>query len=105
MSDSTTPQDSAAMSPASTGNGWAGLFIAWIALAAWIGTGCKQRNVTPPKPNEVVTVCSGCGSEWYSYDGKPAEPITKCPNCPMSEEEFEALKEQVRKRRENPEKP
>lgn len=102
MTDETTPQDSAAMSPASTGYGLAGRFIAWIALAAGIGTGCTQRNVTPPTPKEVVAVCSGCGSEWYSYDGKPAEPITKCPNCPMSEEEFEALKEQMRKRTEKP---
>ena len=102
MGDSGNTQDDAAMSPASTGYVLAGRFIAWIALAAWIGTGCTQRNDTPPTPKEVVTVCSGCGSEWYSYDGKPAEPITKCPNCPMSEEEWQALKEQMRKRTENP---
>lgn len=87
-------------SVASGGYGWA--VIAWIALAAWIGTGCTQRNVTPPKPKKVVTVCSGCGTEWWSQSGKPSEPITKCPNCPMSEEEFEALKEQIRKRTKKP---
>jgi hypothetical protein len=90
------------MSPASTGYGWAGRFIAWIALAAWIGTGCAQRNDTPPKPQEVVTVCSGCGTEWWSQSGKKPEPITKCPNCPMSEEELAALLEQTRKQTEKP---
>jgi hypothetical protein len=102
MSDETTPQDSAAMSPASTGYGCAGRFILAIALASWIGTGCTQRNVTPPKQKKAVTVCSGCGTEWWSQSGKKPEPITKCPNCPMSEEEFEALKEQMRKRKEKP---
>lgn len=47
-------------------------------------------------------MCSGCGTEWWSQSGKKPEPITKCPNCPMSEEEFEALKEQMRKRTQKP---
>lgn len=62
----------------------------------------KSRNVTPQAPRGVVTVCSGCGTEWESFDDGPHEPITKCPNCPMSEEEWEALKEEMRKRTEKP---
>lgn len=76
---------------------WMRRFIAWIAVASWLGTGCTQRNVTPPTPQKVVTVCSGCGSKWYSYDGE-ARPIAKCPNCPMSAEEIERLIEAVRNR-------
>lgn len=52
----------------------------------------------PVKPSRAVTVCSGCGSEWKAmYDG-PMEPITQCPNCPMSDQEFESLKAEARKR-------
>lgn len=51
----------------------------------------------PPAPRKVITVCSGCGSEWESYGTGEHEPITKCPNCPMSMEEFELLKERVRR--------
>lgn len=68
---------------------------------------CRTASLKPPtradaeKPRNV-TVCSGCGTEWESFDNKPSKPITKCPNCPMSEEEWEALKEQMRKRTEKP---
>jgi hypothetical protein len=44
-------------------------------------------------------VCSACGTEWRSYVTGKAKPITKCPECPMTPEEFERLKEEVRKRR------
>jgi hypothetical protein len=58
----------------------------------------------PPAPQRVVTVCSGCGSEWVlvsslEEDETPMKPITTCPNCPLSTDEFERLKEQVRKRK------
>jgi hypothetical protein len=61
-----------------------------------------QWVAAPPKPKspkEWVNVCSGCGEKWYSMALNDPGPITKCPNCPMSEEEFESLKEQVRRRR------
>lgn len=62
-------------------------------------SGCmQQRNTKPEKFVPVITICSGCGSEWHSLVPGDVEPITKCPNCPMSMEEFEALKEQVRQR-------
>jgi hypothetical protein len=64
---------------------YAALFIACLALAGC----CDAVKPEPPKP--VITVCSGCGSEWESYGpGKP-EPITKCPNCPITPEELDAL--------------
>ena len=73
--------------------------LAFCFSLVLLASGCKQnRAIEPDTPPHTITVCSGCGSEWQSYGpGKPA-PITKCPNCPMTEEEFEALKEQVRKR-------
>jgi len=69
----------------------------WVCCAAMLAK-VQPRPKKPAQPPVVVTVCSGCGAEWESYDGQ-AEPITKCPNCPMSEEEWEALKESIRKRR------
>ena len=70
----------------------------WLSLAA-LASGCTPERVEKPEaPRSVVTVCSGCGSEWTSYGPGDREPITKCPTCPMTPEEFEALKDQVRKR-------
>lgn len=67
-----------------------------IAIFLLVLSGCEQRTIKPEVPRRTITICSGCGSEWES-DG-PSEPIDKCPNCPMTPEEFEALKEQVRQR-------
>jgi len=56
----------------------------------------------PPAPQRVVTVCSGCGSEWSlvsSLDQTPMKPITTCPNCPLSMDEFERLKKEMRERK------
>lgn len=70
-----------------------------IAVFLLMLSGCSQQHDTKPeKPVRVITICSGCGSEWHSLVPGDVEPITKCPNCPMSMEEFEALKEQVRQR-------
>lgn len=70
-----------------------------IVCAAMLAKAHARQKKKPALPPVVITVCNGCGTKWESYDGK-SEPITKCPNCPMSEEEFEALKETLRKRRE-----
>jgi len=69
-------------------------------FAAVLGAGCASKPTPEPvKTPKVVTVCSGCGSEWTSVFGTgDHKPITKCPNCPMTPEEFEELKDQVRKR-------
>lgn len=78
-----------------------GCLLVMLALFAFASF-CREEAMKPPPKSEAenhtVTVCSGCGSEWESFDDKPSDPITKCPNCPMSDEEFEALKEAARKR-------
>jgi hypothetical protein len=105
MNDDNTNRD-AEPSPASAGYGYAWQLVQNIAMAAALAAVlilvAKSLNAKPRTPQVFVTVCSGCGSEFESYGpGKP-EPITKCPNCPMSEDEWEALKEQMRKRNEKP---
>jgi len=61
------------------------LFVACFALS---GCGDPVR----PEPSEpTITVCSGCGSEWESMGPGEPEPITKCPNCPITAEELDAL--------------
>ena len=69
-----------------------GLALLGAALSWWL---CK-----PAAP--VANVCQGCGAAWYpvfpNRDYGPSEPITRCPECPMSEAEFEALKAAVRER-------
>jgi len=69
-------------------------------LVAVMAGGCSQPTPSQkpaPQPAAVVTICSGCGAEWRSYGDGPHEPITHCPECPMSLDEFEALKARVRK--------
>ena len=72
------------------------IFIAGLVAAAYL-LRLELRPTAPAKPACTVTVCSGCGSEFESYGDGPAQPITQCPNCPMSEEEFERLKGQLGK--------
>ena len=64
-------------------------------LVAVLAGGCSPPE--PPQPAAVVTVCSRCGAEWRSYGDGPRKPIAHCPECPMSLDEFEALKARVRK--------
>ena len=73
-------------------------YLAALLLATLAFAGCSVTSKPePPKP--IITVCSACGTEWRSYVTGKAKPITKCPECPMTPEEFERLKEEVRKRR------
>lgn len=67
----------------------------WLAAAALL-VYLSQPPKKPPLQPVVITICSGCGAEWHSY-GQRASPIKKCPNCPMSEAEFEALKERAKR--------
>ena len=73
-----------------------GLALAGSALEWWL------RKPAAP----VANVCQRCGSAWYPVfpdrDRGPREPITRCPECPMSEAEFEALKAAVRERGQQP---
>jgi hypothetical protein len=79
------------------------IFPAFVvfAIAVWFSAILLQHPrkppATPPAPQRIVTVCSGCGSEWESAG--PAKPITTCPNCPLSDDEWERLKKQVRERK------
>ena len=61
------------------------LFVASLALS-----GCGDP-VKPAPHKPIITVCSGCGSEFESYGPGEPEPITKCPNCPITPEELDAL--------------
>ena len=72
----------------------------WIAFCAFavITVAAAVALNRPQKPKEVwhIETCSGCGTEWRSRD--PMQQIKKCPQCRMSMEEFELLKESVRNR-------
>ena len=73
-------------------------YLAALLSATLAFAGCSVAS-KPEPPRPIITVCSGCGTEWRSYVTGKAKPITKCPECPMTPEEFERLKEEVRKRR------
>jgi hypothetical protein len=81
-------------------------FVLWSAacfvfLLFPVLVSVSRRNdpgPTPEKPPRIVAVCGGCGSEWEQIGPGEPGPITTCPNCPMSEEEFERLKDELRKR-------
>lgn len=74
--------------------------VASLALVALLAA--LWRPQATPTPADRFQVCSGCGTKWETINPErypwPDKPITQCPNCPMSDEEFEALKEQVRQR-------
>lgn len=46
-------------------------------------------------PAEYYSKCLGCGTEFVS-DEQSAD-VTVCPNCPMSEEEFNQLIEELKR--------
>lgn len=74
--------------------------LASAILGLLLFSGCSKTPA--PKPVDTppaIVVCSGCGSEFEEYGPGPSKPITQCPNCPMSEEEFERLKDELRKRK------
>jgi hypothetical protein len=79
------------------------LFIVLIvAIGTWTVASHLSRPALPENHPPVATVCRGCGTEWRAMAGDPSvrvtiEPITRCPECPMSDEEFEALKRKYQK--------
>jgi len=69
-----------------------------LLLAVALLGGCAAPPAAPPdRPKLIAVTCEGCGCVWESYDGH-RDRIKQCPNCPMSEEEFQRLKEEARKR-------
>ncbi len=79
--------------------GYLALLVLIGVSAAIVGCNSASNPKPPEQPKPIITVCSGCGSEFESYGPGEPKPITTCPNCPMTPEEFERLKEEVRKRR------
>jgi hypothetical protein len=80
-------------------------FAAVVALVAGLVAFAAGRwSATPSTPEQRkpdIRFCEGCGSRWETPNPEPnPQPITKCPNCPMTLEEFEELKDQVRRRSE-----
>lgn len=78
------------------------IFYIFVGLALFL-VGCVGLWFASKRQpsNREVQVCSGCGTEWVTLHKdrfwKPSNPITQCPNCPLTEEQFEKLKEQVRR--------
>ena len=71
--------------------------ISCLSALAWLGVHTLSDRRPNVPPARTVTACSGCGSEWESAG--PTKPITTCPNCPLSDEEWERLKKQIRERK------
>jgi uncharacterized protein YceK len=61
------------------------LFAVCLALS-----GCGDP-VKPEPHKPIIAVCSGCGSVFESYGPGESEPITECPNCPITREVLDAL--------------
>jgi len=78
------------------------LFYIFVGLAFFL-VGCIGLYFALKRQpsNREAQVCSGCGTEWVTLHKdqfwKPSNPIAQCPNCPLTEEQFEKLKEQVRR--------
>lgn len=67
--------------------------IAVLVLVLALIAGCAAHS---PPPD--IRTCEGCGTRWDTPNPEPnPKPIKQCPNCPMTPEEFERLKEQLQK--------
>lgn len=66
-----------------------------LLLTVALLAGCAAPP--PDRPKLIAVTCEGCGCVWESYDGH-RDRIKQCPNCPMSAEEFERLKQEAKKR-------
>jgi len=78
-----------------------GAFLAGLLVLISVLALRALPDKKPPAPQRVVTVCSGCGSEWVlvsSLDETPMTPISTCPNCPLSMDEFERIKKALREK-------
>ena len=58
--------------------------------------GCHQKNVTTKTQTQKVYVekCQKCNQAWES--DSVSEPILECPSCPMTLEELEEFRKQLK---------
>ena len=66
-----------------------------LLLTVALLAGCAAPP--PDRPRLIAVTCEGCGAVWQAYEGH-RERVKACPNCPMSDKEFERLKEEAGKR-------
>jgi len=74
-----------------------GLFCV-IAFCVLFWPTTEPYPKTPPAPQRIIRVCNGCGTKWR---GEDTGPITKCPRCPLSQEDLERLKQQMLNQKQN----
>ena len=67
------------------------ILLLTVALLA----GCATPPAVPPDAPKLIAIsCECCGCVWETY----LKRIQQCPNCPMSDKEYERLKEEAKKR-------
>lgn len=78
------------------GKTWALNFVLTVAALIVFALFHVNRYSVKEQPIPVFhEQCQQCGSRWESLF-KPTKPMTHCPNCPLSEEEFEEAKRLLR---------
>lgn len=75
----------------------AAAYVFFCLVVFWFLATRTMPNEQPKhhKAKTYITACSGCGFLWKSYE-PDITPITRCPNCQMSNEQFEELKRTVK---------
>lgn len=73
--------------------GFIGLLIV-VAFLVGAGLGSCSTRRTSENRLSFGSRCLGCGTEFVS--DKPMKDVSVCPNCPLSEGEFNELKEAAR---------
>lgn len=64
-------------------------------LALLLFAGCVAA---PAKPDKYYSKCTRCGAEFWHT--QPAKDVDNCPMCPMTEEEFEKMLEDIKRQQE-----
>lgn len=87
---------------------WRVVLLAVLVLGLLLGFLAGANYILEPSQGlqseyvQFVTHCEGCGSEFWerihrSDISKHPKTFKSCPNCPLTLEEFEKLKEELRK--------
>ena len=66
-------------------------------LLLWAFVGCCGTDKADER-DMVVSVCRTCGTNWVSEGQGLSPAIENCPMCPMSVEEFEAIKRAIKEK-------